>query len=82
MFNACDCYAVAATRWLCCLCGCVTTGVRVNCCRAGYLVLRTAAITFTYAIATGLTARAGPAAAACHQVTDGCGCGQHAIPDS
>lgn len=34
----------------------------------GYLVLRTAAITFTYAIATGLTARAGPAAAACHQV--------------
>jgi hypothetical protein len=35
---------------------------------AGYLVLRTAAITFTYAIATGLTARAGPAAAACHQV--------------
>lgn len=35
---------------------------------AGYLVLRTAAITFTYAIATGLTARAGPSAAACHQV--------------
>jgi hypothetical protein len=35
---------------------------------SGYLVLRTAAITFTYAIATGLTARAGPAAAACHQV--------------
>lgn len=34
----------------------------------GYLVLRTASITFTYAIATGLTARAGPAAAACHQV--------------
>lgn len=31
-------------------------------------MLRTAAITFTYAIATGLTARAGPAAAACHQV--------------
>jgi len=43
----------------------------VPCCPAGYLVLRTAAITFTYAIATGLTARAGPAAAACHQVGGG-----------
>jgi hypothetical protein len=32
------------------------------------LVLRTAAITFTYATATALSARAGPAAAACHQV--------------
>jgi hypothetical protein len=44
----------------------------LSCCcvlsHTGYLVLRTAAITFTYAIATGLTARAGPAAAACHQV--------------
>jgi hypothetical protein len=31
-------------------------------------MLRTAAITVTYAVATSLAAKAGPAAAACHQV--------------
>jgi len=34
----------------------------------GFLMLRTAAITVTYAVATSLAAQAGPAAAACHQV--------------
>lgn len=35
---------------------------------AGFLALRTGAITAVYACATSLAARAGPSAAACHQI--------------
>lgn len=44
-------------------------------------MLRTGSITITYAVATSLAARAGPAAAACHQVGLKCAAGrgpQHA----
>ncbi len=43
-----------------------------------YTLLRTMAITLTYALATSLVTRAGPSAAACHQVSQ-CGTQQRTL---